>query len=274
LKLVRSAEALLRAEDLYVGRGFNEARAVAERLRASFFVASAGLGLVSGDTRVPAYDLTVSGTGGASIDTLLSSWSAAPADWWMALAEAKGEVAPLCSLVEGNAHARFFIALPSTYISLVSLDLACLSASSRRRLCIFTSPHGVDFLPASLRDRVMPYDDRLEATRWSGTRADFAQRALRHFVDNLDAVGLPFSEAASRVRATMQALRPRTLPTRQRKTDLEIAEMLWEKWARFDGNASRLLRFLRDDALVSCEQSRFRRLCLSIRAKRDPIRRI
>ena len=257
-----------------MGRGFNEARAVAERLRASFFVASAGLGLVSGDTHVPAYDLTVSGSGGASIDALLTSWSAAPADWWMALAEAKGEAAPLSSLVEGNTRARFFIALPSTYISLVSLDLACLSASCRRRVYIFTSPHGVDFLPTSLRNRVMPYDDRLEATQWSGTRADFAQRALRHFVDNLDAVRLPFSEAASRVRATMQALRPRTLPTRQRKADFEIIEMLLKNWDRFDGNASRLLRFLRDDALVSCEQSRFRNLCLSIRTKRDPTRRI
>jgi hypothetical protein len=47
---------------------------------------------------------------------------------------------------------------------------------------------------------------------------------------------------------------------RQKKTDEEIIVILQTEWNRFDGRSTRLLRFLRDEIMVACEQSRFRDL--------------
>ncbi|WP_207002127.1 hypothetical protein [Trinickia mobilis] len=57
--------------------------------------------------------------------------------------------------------------------------------------------------------------------------------------------------------AAMLALKKPVIPVRERKTDNEILALLRKNWDRFDG-ASRLLRYLRDEALVACERSRFR----------------
>ncbi|MGF6923880.1 hypothetical protein OKW28_008077 [Paraburkholderia sp. 40] len=58
----------------------------------------------------------------------------------------------------------------------------------------------------------------------------------------------------------MLALKKPVIPVRERKTDSEILALLRKNWDRFDGTSARLLRFLRDEALVACEQSRFRNL--------------
>ena len=58
----------------------------------------------------------------------------------------------------------------------------------------------------------------------------------------------------------MDALQKPALPTRARKTDADILDLLRQHWERLNGSATALLRYLRDEALVSCEQSRFRAL--------------
>jgi hypothetical protein len=267
LQLVRDARSTHRVEDLYVGRAFADARAAATTIGASLHVVSAGLGLVASYQRAPIYDLSVADRSHSSIRPRLGAWGATPADWWEALAAARGVTAPVASLIDRCASTTFLIALPSAYISLVNSDLASLETGASNRVRIFTSTFGAKAVPANLRNSVMPYDDRLESSRWSGTRADFPQRALRHFVEELVAVGLPSTEAASRVRAAMRALVLRSLPLRHRKDDREIREILSRHWDRFEGSSSKLLRFLRDDVLVSCEQSRFRSIWLSIRGR-------
>ena len=56
---IQSALALVPATKLYAGRGFVEARAAGFSPRAPLFIISAGLGLIEGQTRVPAYSLTL-----------------------------------------------------------------------------------------------------------------------------------------------------------------------------------------------------------------------
>jgi len=62
------------------------------------------------------------------------------------------------------------------------------------------------------------------------------------------------------VRQAMEGLQKPIVPERKRKTDDEILTLLRENWCRLNGSATALLRYLRDDALVACEQSRFRTL--------------
>ena len=116
-------------------------------------------------------------------------------------------------------------------------------------------------MPGHLVNCVMPYDDRLESVRsYAGTQSDFAQRALRHFVETLGAASLPLGEARSMVSAAL-AHRPRKLRSmRKRMSDDEIRQVLTAQWAQHEGRSTRLLRYLRDEACISCEQKRFSRL--------------
>jgi hypothetical protein len=80
---------------------------------------------------------------------------------------------------------------------------------------------------------------------------------LHHFVAVLAGHTLSLDEARVRVQEAMAALQKPSLPARARKTDAEILDLLRQHWERLNGSATALLRFLRDEALVSCEQSRF-----------------
>jgi hypothetical protein len=151
---------------------------------------------------------------------------------------------------------------------MVRQDLLQVSTTQARHLRIFTSKAGAAVVPRSVAACVMPYDDRLESVPgYAGTRADFAQRALRHFVVKLEAAALPQDEARAKVLA---ALSRRPKPTRSqgvRLSDEDIRRMLRAQWARYEGRSSRLLRYLRDEAMVCCEQKRFSRIWRSLGAE-------
>lgn len=123
-------------------------------------------------------------------------------------------------------------------------------------------------MPWHLADCVMPYDDRLESVRnYAGTQSDFAQRALRHFVEALGATSLPLEEARAMVAAALarRPRRPRSMG--RRMSDDEIQRVLTAQWARHAGSSTRLLRYLRDEARISCEQKRFSRLWQALAAE-------
>ena len=123
-------------------------------------------------------------------------------------------------------------------------------------------------LASRLRRCVMPYDERLEGhERFAGTRSDFPQRAMRHFVEELDGQYLDVERANDAVETAMAQLKRPVLPQRARKTDEEIIKLIRSQWMTHDGSSLRLLRYLRDEALVACEQSRFRGLWHRVRAE-------
>lgn len=115
----------------------------------------------------------------------------------------------------------------------------------------------------------MPYDDRLDGigSPRRGTRTDFAQRAMRHFVEDVQAVQLPLEEAKAAVQHALSRFTLRLPVTRVRVGDEQLLGLLRENWSACNGQSSRLLRFLRDKALVQCEQSRFRRLWVQVRTE-------
>ncbi|WP_224756080.1 hypothetical protein, partial [Burkholderia contaminans] len=68
------------AQDVYMGRGFAEARRVAVALDSTLHIISAGLGVVSAAEPIPLYDLTVS-SGANSLAPLLAQLGNEPSDW-------------------------------------------------------------------------------------------------------------------------------------------------------------------------------------------------
>ena len=60
---LKTFERVVAAQDLYSGRGAALARRAAQKASASLYIVSAGLGLVAGSERVPAYGMTVARKG-------------------------------------------------------------------------------------------------------------------------------------------------------------------------------------------------------------------
>jgi hypothetical protein len=113
----------------------------------------------------------------------------------------------------------------------------------------------------------MPYDDRLESSGIPGTRADFPQRALKHFVCELAAHKAPVDRARRSVEAALAKLQAPETPRRERISDEQVSALLRDGWDRHQGQSSRLLRFLRDEQGVACEQRRFRDLWRKLSAE-------
>jgi hypothetical protein len=264
---VRAAgkDKLQAAIDLYSGRSIVEARRTAETLAAPLHIVSAGHGLVRSDERIPSYNITASPAPDNTLHHCLVRLGKNPADWWRALVQEFGKQRSFASLVSESGTAIILLAAPSAYLTLLAEDLAKLSDSDVKRLRIITSPFGASNLPARLQPTVMPYDERLEGlVDYAGTRSDFPQRALRHFVAVLSGQKLALEASRERVRQAMEALQKPVLPERQRKSNEEILALMRQNWKRFNGSANGLLRYLRDEALVACEQSRFRSLRLQL----------
>lgn len=260
-ELLRTTPPVCEARVLYQGRSMTEAVAVAEQLAARLYIVSAGIGLVAASRLVPGYDCTVAT--GSVLGRRLLSEGFGPSHWWNQMASRN--LRPLSRLLSRSPS---YLALPASYLRLVHDDLASVPASAAQHLRIFTSPAGAREVPTHLVACVLPYDDRLESVpAFAGTQMDFPQRALRHFVQSLGGQALTLKEAQPAVAAALSKQHRRNRPERVRLSDDDIQEILTAQWARFAGSSTRLLRYLRDEALVSCEQKRFSRLWQTLAAR-------
>lgn len=262
-----SAPAAMAAGELYVGRAMTESRKVASHLRGPLHIVSAGLGLVAQADRIPNYDLTV-GTGNGALGAALAQCGSNPSDWWRELHAVLALPLPLSTRINQKADTLFLVALPSAYIRMLEHDLAQLHDDALDRLRIFTSRMGASLLTERLRRCALPYDERLEGLRgYAGTRSDFPQRAMRHYVEELGGQVLGAQDARQAVKGAMAQLKRPAVPPRTRKSDDEIVTLIRAQWDAHAGSSTRLHRYLRDTALVACEQSRFGDLWRQVKAE-------
>lgn len=254
------------ARSLYQGRSFREAEKAAEAARARLAVLSAGLGLIDADMRIPAYALTVAAEAADNVLERIDP-PAAPAIWWRELKRAGlgGDLATLAG--EG----LILIAAGRLYLEMLAADLETLPEAVLRRVRLFTGARERE-LPAIYGGLLMPYDERLDGpdSDRPGTRSDFAQRALHDFAVNV----LPSAANASieeHRAAILKRMAKWRLPQRSRgvsRTDPEITHAIAQNWQIAGGRSSTMLRLLRDDLGIACEQGRFRRLFNSVGEER------
>ena len=175
---------------------------------------------------------------------------------------------PLSRLINRRRETRFLLALPSAYVEMLSRDLEKIQDNALERLYIFTSSSGAKRVPERLLRCVLAYDERLEGhPDYAGTRSDFPQRAMRHFVEQLHGHRLTRKCAMDAVQESLRVLKKPSLPQRERKSDPEILELIRTQWHNYAGSSSRLHRYLRDTALVACEQARFGGLWRQVKAE-------
>jgi hypothetical protein len=261
---LEAAQELSEAGDYYCGRGFQEAVAAAAALKGDLLVVSAGLGLVSTETKVPAYSLTVSAGHPDSVMTHLSD-SATPSQWWAEIVKRS----PFSSRL-GTAKAELLIvALPGPYLEILLPALERWAESDARQIRILCRTDQQK-IPGSLKSAVIAYDDRLDGngSPIPGTMADFASRAGRHFVENVLRPH-PRGNASTHRQATEKLLATygaRERVTRPKLTDKEISRLIRRHWDDVEGRSGRMLRFLRDTLEIACEQGRFRDLFRAVAA--------
>ncbi len=255
-ELLALQPAVVPARQLYVGRSINEAKVVSAALDAELHVVSAGLGLVAADLTVPGYDLSAAGAD-KGLHSVLDRYSASVTDWWRELTGEQG----LRWLLSRSPNLIVLLALPTNYLRLIFAELKSLPPKDASRLRVFTSTAGARLLAQLPSLPIMPYDERLESLpAFAGTRSDFPQRALRHFVYQLGAHKLAVDAARQEVEIAMSSCVSRAIPLRRRLTDAEVCDFIRKGWLNCGGNSARLLRYLRDDELVACEQRRFAEL--------------
>lgn len=250
------------ASSLYRGRGLHMALQAARDSGASLFVVSAGLGLVPADRPIPTYSLTVGSQGPDRVQTkVLGSFDSTR--WWKAVSAGPFS-ANLVSVFDAADERPVLVALSQPYARLLAEALDALEASQASRLRIFGT--GLDrYLGARIARQVLPYDERLD-TIHRGTRLDFPQRALLHFVRHGLRCGpsAEVGEHAAWVRAALSRLLQPPRPARVRLTDEEIIGWIRGP-ARFGLPVGEQLRLLRREG-VACEQARFSRLFCRARA--------
>lgn len=252
------------AREMYLGRSIADAKWVAEALKAPLHVVSAGLGLINGADEAAPYDLTASGPRGG-LQGALGLHGATTAEWWEFLCDGQG----LFELLSQHPEAIVLAALPASYVEMVSRDLKKCSPAQLDRIRLFTSQAGRSILPSGLVGIAMPYDDRLESIpNYAGTRADFPQRAMRHFVECINAHSLPATGALDAVKSALAHHKKPKVIDRVRADDAAIKTLIRRNWKATGGRSSTLLRYLRDDARIACEQGRFAQLWREIRAEK------
>lgn len=253
---IQTLQKEVRAGALYAGRGFGLAVEAARIAEAKLYILSAGLGLVAAGQRVPVYGLTVSGGHAESVpDKITGEFDGAA--WFAGLLS--GPHSKRWADAAGRGSGRVLVALTRPYAEMVGKSLIELDSSILARLRIF----GVSLapaLPAILRPALAPYDERLDAVL-PGTRADFSQRALLHFVRTVvERHGEPDRSADfEAVEAALDGVVPPDRLHRPRRTDEEILQLILAR-LRSQSGIARVLRALRDEEGVACEQSRFSRL--------------
>ncbi|MER8779406.1 hypothetical protein [Mesorhizobium sp. M0977] len=256
IEKVRTLPANVAAGEIYAGRGFSLAARASAIASAKLYILSAGLGLVAADRKVPLYGLTVSAGHSDSIAARVRG-EFDPGAWFSGL-----QSSPLSDHwvdAVGRGSGRILIALTRPYAQMVGESLNALGPQTLARLRIFGASLA-SVLPPALHPALAPYDARLEAIL-PGTRSDFSQRALHHFVGLV--AGGSGQEArdadyAAVTRALAKVAAPER-PARPRRTDEELLELIAARLQSQLGVA-RILRALRDEEGVACEQSRFSRL--------------
>jgi hypothetical protein len=237
-----------RADQVYKGRSFAEAQRTAAQLNAPLLIVSAGLGLIRANANIPLYDATIAPGGANSIQSRLKI---TPSKWWDALKRAKR--------VGWPSDGTLLVAASSKYLEMIADDLVKMPPDALR---IFTRA-SINALPEPLRLSVMPYDARLDARKGRpGTINDFPQRALAHFAEHI-LTQLPQGSLHAHKTLVLKHLSPLKAPTVRvgmKVSDDEIKKLIRKHYNSVGGRSGLMLRTLRDDLGIACEQSRFRTL--------------
>jgi hypothetical protein len=268
IALVKGEKILKPAHEMYGGRGFKESLLSVQGDVSKLWIISAGMGLICAETRIPFYNLTVVEKSLSSIQQRVNNQEFDISDWWRNLNCRLRQGYGLAELVRGNPGILIVISMSNTYASLVLDDILKLNAEEMTCLRLVGSVNR-SMLPKTLHPYVMPYNSQFDGPEspLPGTRSDYSQRTTRHFLENVlrlnsKGTALEHSEQVYDIICKLPISAPYN---RIRVDDDEIKRVIYKRWKDSGGSCINMLRLLRDDEKISCEQSRFSRLFQSVK---------
>ncbi|MDO7413095.1 hypothetical protein Q5X48_14895 [Acinetobacter baumannii] len=252
------------AIEVYKGRTVTEVIHAKEIINAKIFFLSAGLGLIAEDELIPNYDLTIS-SGLNSLKPLLDKWSIHEGIW--------GEKLLKHSNLEDifqYSQSEIFVALPHNYLKMFLPIIENLSAYHTDKLRLFLHPTSYKILPEKLKKYYIPYTYKIESTSFSGTKVDYCQRCLHHFIKFIYKPNQDLKASITAVEKFLSVIpEPPEKIKRPSVSDAEINTFILEGWELCEGRSLKLLRYIRDVKQIACEQSRFRNLWRNIKLHKD-----
>ena len=261
IQKLKSHKNRVTVEELYSGRGAYEAKLCAKILNANHWIVSAGLGLVHSNENVPLYDLTVSGNNNSNIKNKITDINFTTEQWWHELSKRRRPKRTISSLVK-STRSIIILAIPSNYFKMLSNDLATLNNSQLRRLRIIGPVKSN--IPQRFHEFLLPYDDRLDGPNSPipGTRSDFPQRSAHHFAKFIwpNAKSHRIESHSELVRESLRNFKYPISHKRKKMSDEEIIKIILRQWKNAEGQSGRMIRILRDDKQIACEQNRFKSL--------------
>ena len=250
------------ASALYCGRQFQEASGVAKLLQANLVIISAGLGAIPAAEAVIPYSLTIARGAEDNVLTKVEGMCE-PADWWRAITSRSGQIRCLRAALGDKPTDLLLFAMPSSYLRMIEKELSQFSDGELSRVRVFTAP-SFRFSDDRLTRLVVPYDNRLDGpdSTIAGTATDFSARALRDFAAQI-LPAIPDGDADDHARAVsdrLQNWRMPLRPDRQSQTDEQLLATIRASWGTAGGSASQMLRYVRLELGLACEQARMRSL--------------
>lgn len=244
-----------RAAELYRGRAFAIATAAARHIGSGLLVISAGLGLVTANTNIPSYDITLRRYGPASIQSKIVG-PFDPQKWWKGIVRGPYSADPAREF----SGRQLLLCLSESYLAMVRGELEAYVANggTLRIFGLSLEKHA----GGVLSPYVAPYDERLSALGRSGTRVDFPQRALLHYLEHIAGAALPLPEERAAIEAALsQAPAKSPVPQKPRLSDPALKSLIAELLPKIGHSRTRMLAHVRRVSGFACEQARFFRLC-------------
>jgi hypothetical protein len=259
------------ASDVYAGEHWTQVQELAKYVRKAgwrvdVWIASAGYGLLSEQTRITPYSCTFAdgSEDQVSREQPRQERVAYHQAWWSALArlrQDRDEPASLQALAAQFRSATFLVLCSPDYVKAMHADLVLATHQLHHpeRLTIVTS--GASWERDPLRDHVLAIDSRAQ-TVWGGTMQGLHARTAHGLLEQRTTLHGPFSTADLREKyeaLVADTAKPET-PHRARMTDEEVIDFLRAELAKApDAGWTHLLRVLRGSGRA-CEQKRFRGL--------------
>lgn len=258
-KKIAEQDGDLKIDDLYTGRSAKIAKDLDAYPNITRWYISAGLGLKKSGSKVPNYDLTVTPNTENSFNKKIIG-PASTSDWWLALNSSKGNKKPLRTLINRNKDKLIVLAISSSYLEMVSEELLEVVNAEHLRIIGPTETA----IPDELKHLWMPYTTNFDGpdSPNPGTVSDYAQRVGSHFcleIASSRSITKPRLDA-KKVGSFCANLKPIVNVSRTQATDQQIIKLIRKNWNAAEGRSARMLRILRDNELVSCEQGRFKNL--------------
>lgn len=256
LVAVSQAPTTCSAKKLYCGTSHAAIRSAQQVSGARLMIVSAGLGLITAEQQVPAYDLTVSLGGPGPFQN--SNWCYDPALWWKNIT---GVSNPVAEAIRREVDC-VVLALPADYLAMVADDLESLGDADIRKLRIITTAR------TKLSPRLMPqalrYDARLGKmlNAKNGSMASLVARSALHFLGHIHGDARLRSVLSQRrmIEEALSAAERSQRAQRRKVPDATVLDALRKMKVSERSTFSSALRTLRDVYELACESSRFKAL--------------